>query len=114
MNLKIGNIYWFIHAEDTSIELGIIRISNNGAIVIGGKTGSHLTGHGESYWDKLKEVIAMNYIPVKVGIDLKLISSDWKAPNLTSSDRKLIENMNIKFQLVDSCNQLSAPLQADT
>jgi hypothetical protein len=91
MNPKKDKLIWFIHSRDTSIALGFIRTSNNGAIIVGGKTGSHKTGHGESYWDKMKEIISQNYIPVEVAIDLNILPSDWQEPKLSREDKKLID-----------------------
>jgi hypothetical protein len=82
MNPEIGKLYWFIHARDPSISLGFVRRPDNGASVVGGKTGTHQTGHGESYWDKIKEIITQGYIPVEVARELKLLPPNWNAPNL--------------------------------
>ena len=71
MNPEIGKLYWLVHLESTPpVTLGFVRDKRGGAFIIGGKTGSHATGHGESYWKKLKETIAMGYTPVDVAKDL--------------------------------------------
>jgi len=67
----------------------------SGASIEGGKTGSHTTGHGESYWDKFKELIALGYIPVDDALNLNLLpdgcalpsAKDW-AELISSSKRK--------------------------
>lgn len=92
MNPEIGKLYWFVHLNSTPpVTLGFVREKRGGAYIIGGKTGTHSTGHGESYWKKLKEVIALGYTPVDVANDLGLLSDEWKPPKLTAIDRELIE-----------------------
>jgi hypothetical protein len=91
MNPEKNKLIWFIHGRDTTISLAFIRMPNNGAIVIRGKTGSHKTGHGESYWDKMKEIISLSYIPVEVARDLNLLLPDWSEPKLSSEDKILID-----------------------
>ena len=90
MNPEQNKLIWFIHSRETSISLGFIRTSNNGATIIGGKTGTHKTGHGESYWDKMKEIISQNYIPIDVARDLNILPSNWEEPKLNSEEKKLI------------------------
>lgn len=83
MNIEKGYVHWFIH-EVNKTPLGFIRLSKAGALVIGGKTGTHLTGHGESYWKKLKEIISLGYIPVEIAAELKLLPLDWSPPEISS------------------------------
>ncbi len=74
-----------------------IRFSRHGsgASIEGGRTGSHQTGHGETYWSKFKEVIDLGYIPVDDAINLNLLPEGWKMPDvgewaelISSSKRK--------------------------
>ena len=60
--------------------------SGAGASIEGGKTGSHQTGHGETYWGKFKEVIALGYIPVEDAISLNLLPEGWKLPDIGEWD----------------------------
>jgi len=93
MKIEQGQIHWFVHERDKTC-LGFIRTAKGGALVIGGRTGSHFTGHGESYWKKLTEIISMGYIPVETAIELGLHSADWTPPEITSrTDREWIERI---------------------
>jgi len=47
---------------------------------MGGRTGSHQTGHGETYWSKFKEVIDHGYIPLEDANDLRLLPQGWRMP----------------------------------
>lgn len=67
------------------------RISAKGAMVIGGKTGSHRTGHSETYWDKLKEIIKLGYTPVEIAKDVGLLNEDWAPPQLDQIDQLVKE-----------------------
>lgn len=47
---ETGKIVWFIKLceNDTIHCLGFITSNTGGAYIVGGPTGSHFTGHGES------------------------------------------------------------------
>ena len=60
-----------------------------GASIQGGITGSHLTGHGESYWSKFKEVIDLGYIPIEDAISLSLLPQGWKMPDIQEWDKMI-------------------------
>ena len=83
MTIKHGHIHWFIHEQDQT-PLGFARLRNGGALILGGKTGSHLSGHVESYWKKFKEVINLGYMPVEIAIEFKIIHPEWAPPEITS------------------------------
>ena len=92
MNPEIGKLYWFVHLDSTPpVPLGFVRGARDNAFIIGGKTGSHGTGHGESYWQKLKEVIAMGYTPVDVARNLGFLPDEWTPPELSRTDREHVE-----------------------
>ncbi len=61
--------------------------------MIGGKTGSHYTGHGESWWAKLTEIAALGYIPVELASRQRLIPSDWSPPTLDDKDSLLVRRI---------------------
>ena len=67
----------------------IERTSDLGARVIGGMTGSHRTGHGETYWDKVVEVIKLGYVPVEVAKDIKRLPLDWTPPEEKTLDQRI-------------------------
>lgn len=83
MIIEQRQIHWFIHERDQT-PLGFARLRNGGALILGGKTGSHLTGHGESYWKKLKEVINLGYMPAETAMELKVIQPSWVPPEIAS------------------------------
>jgi len=81
---------WFVHLGfEPPLPLKIERTSDLGARVIGGKTGSHRTGHGENYWDKVVEVIKLGYVPVDVAKDIKRLDLNWTPPDETTLDRTI-------------------------
>ena len=78
-------VYWFVEPESPLTPLGFIR-DGRGAFVIGGKTGSHLTGHAETWWDKLLLIGSLGYIPVELAIKRGVISEDWTPPQPSDQD----------------------------
>ena len=93
MKIEHGKIHWFVHERDGT-PLGFIRLTKGGAFVIGGKTGSHLTGHGESYWKKITEIVALGYVPVEIAVELGTLPSSWTPPEISSpTDREWAEKI---------------------
>lgn len=81
---------WFVHlGYDPPLPLKIERIVDLGASVVGGKTGSHRTGHGETYWDKFVEIIKLGFMPVDVAKDLRKLSEDWTPPDESKLDKEI-------------------------
>jgi hypothetical protein len=81
---------WFVHLGfQPPLPLKIERNNGLGANVIGSKTGSHLTGHGETYWDIIVEVIKLGYIPVDVAREIKQLQEDWVPPEIGTLDKKI-------------------------
>lgn len=81
---------WFVHlGYDPPLPLRFQRTVNLGAEVIGGKTGFHETGHGETYWDKLIEVIKLGYIPVSVAKETGQLDSKWTEPDISKLDESI-------------------------
>jgi hypothetical protein len=84
------NELWMIHpGYSPPLPLLFRRRGRIGAEVIGGKTGSHQTGHGEAYWHKLIELFNLGYIPVDVAQELGMIADGWKPPALETLDRTI-------------------------
>jgi hypothetical protein len=87
-------VCWFVHPSAVPpVPLGYIRDNRGGALVIGGKTGSHYTGHGESWWAKLSNIAALGYIPVEIAIRQQLIAADWMPPALDAQDALLVRRI---------------------
>jgi hypothetical protein len=82
---------WLVDASSTP--LGFIRDNRGGAFIVGGATGSHYTGHTESWWDKLCEIGRLGYIPVELAMRRGLISGDWSAPELLDKDAFLVKRI---------------------
>lgn len=81
---------WFVHlGYEPALPLKIERIDGFGATVVGGKTGSHRTGHGETYWDKFVKIIKLGFIPVDVAKDTRQISEDWTPPVESKLDKEI-------------------------
>lgn len=81
---------WFVHfGFEPPLPLKIERTGDMGARVIGGTTGSHRTGHGENYWDKIAEVIKLGYVPVEVAKDIQRLDLNWTPPDETTLDQKI-------------------------
>ena len=57
--------------------------------MIGGKAGSHRTGHGENYWEKVVEVIKLGYVPVDVAKDIKRLDLNWTPLYEATLDQKI-------------------------
>ena len=97
-----NEIIWFVHLNyNPPLPLRFQRVNNLDAEIIGGHTGKHITGHGETYWSKFVNIIKLGYIPVLEAINLKLICAEWQPPSV-----EVLEN-NIKagiYKLMNSCS----------
>ena len=82
---------WLVDASSTP--LGFIRDNRGGAFIVGGATGSHHTGHGESWWDKLCEIGRLGYVPVELAVKRSLVLSDWSPPELSEKDAHLVKRI---------------------
>jgi hypothetical protein len=81
---------WFVHLEyEPPLPLRFQRTANLGAEVTGGKTGSHATGHGETYWDKLAEVIKLGYMPVSIAKEIGRLDDKWMQPDTSKLDASI-------------------------
>jgi hypothetical protein len=85
---------WLVHpGYEPALPMKIEILPGHAARITGGKTGSHMTGHGETYWDKIVEVIRLGFVPSEVAKDLGLIPIDWLPPNESELD-EMIERGN--------------------
>ena len=85
-------VYWFIEPESPLMPLGFIR-DGRGAFVIGGKTGSHLTGHAETWWDKLLLIGSLGYLPVELAMKRGVIPDSWTPPQPSEQDAKTLNRI---------------------
>jgi hypothetical protein len=82
--LEAECVHYFVHPRPPVVALGFVRERSGGARILGGRTGSHHTGHGESWWDKFVEIISLGYIPLDVARQRGIIGSDWLPPKFDS------------------------------
>jgi hypothetical protein len=80
--VELEHPYYFIHPQPPIATLVFIRERHGGARILGGRSGSHRTGHGESWWEKFSEVISLGYLPVEIARDRGIISTEWQPPKL--------------------------------
>lgn len=81
---------WFIHLNyDPPLPLRFQRTQGLGARVTGGKSGSHFTGHGETYWDKLVEIVRLGYVPATVAKEIRVLEEAWTPPNPEELDERI-------------------------
>lgn len=88
----IKNKTWFVHlGYSPPLPLKLEIKPDHSAKVIGGTSGTHATGHGENYWDKIAEVIRLGYMPVSAAQDLGCLPLDWSPPNEDELDYQIKE-----------------------
>ena len=88
---------WFVHlGYEPPLPLKVEILPNHRARVIGGKSGSHLTGHNENYRDKITEVIRLGYIPSEIAKDLGFVSPDWTPPDESQLDSEIQKEAYLK------------------
>src|SRR5258706_12796720 len=82
-----GIVYWFVHPSAVPpVPLGFIRTNGRGALLIGGLTGSHMTGHKDTWKDKDQLLISDGYVPIQAAQAQGLISMGWKPPVPNDTD----------------------------
>jgi len=87
-----SHIAWFVHPEtNPPCPLGFIGTRKGGALIIGGRTGSHMTGHGETSIKKMKEIQRLGYLDLPTAISRNIVSASWTPPTLNSQDSHLVE-----------------------
>lgn len=90
------NDIWFVHLGfEPPLPLKFERTAGLGAQIRGGKTGSHMTGHGETYWDKFAEIIRLGFIPADIAKELGYISIDWAPPDTENLDNQIREGFYV-------------------
>jgi hypothetical protein len=95
--VKPGLLCWFVDPSTTPpTSVGYIRDHRGGAFVIGGRTGSHYTGHAESWWDKLVLFASAGYVPADVAIRTEILPKDWAPPQVSDKDAELVRRIELK------------------
>jgi len=90
---KIGELHWLIRKRRNGHEtIGfVIDKDNFGCLIIGSPRGSYLTGHGERWQSKWKELQTEGYLPEKEAKEEKIIPSSWKPPRIKKVDKEMIK-----------------------
>jgi hypothetical protein len=87
-------LYWFVHPSTVPpTALGFIRDNSRGALLIGGLTGSHYTGHKDTWWVKFRGIISDGYIPLEVAQAQGLVSARWQPPALEDTDDAIVRRI---------------------
>ena len=86
--LKPRVIYWFVElSTKPPTALGFLRSDVGGSIVIGGVTGSHLSGHSEGWWEHFCRVVASpGCIPIEEAVRCRAVPPDWSPPPFSDED----------------------------
>lgn len=86
-----AKIFWLVKIkQNQKIVLGLLRDKYDGCFIIGGPTGSHYTGHGESWKSKWKEYLNKGYIDVDLAKKNQLLPLNWFPPKITQKDQSII------------------------
>ncbi len=79
--IEPGELIWFVHPKHgAKSALGFIRDHRSGAYVYGGHTGSHYTGHGERWTQKLELIESLGYLPLTDARSQGVVPDDWRPP----------------------------------
>ena len=94
-DFKIGQLIWFIKEESKNKfrSLAFVRTSKGGALIIGGSTGTHFTGHGESWKKKLEMVLTEGFISFDEAQRRGMIQTPLIFPDLTKSEQEFLEQI---------------------
>lgn len=80
---------WLVHlGYEPPLPLQFKRVEL-GAVITGGKTGTHRTGHGETYWGKFVELVKLGFMPVEVAKEIGVLASAWSPPESETLDAKI-------------------------
>ena len=89
---KKEKILWLVKKDGNHTNvIGFLRDQGDGCLIIGGPTGSHYTGHYESWRSKWEVYMRDGYIDVDAAIKSKIIPSDWHTPKISSKDQVIID-----------------------
>lgn len=93
-NPERGKIIWLIKKNKINLDvIGYMRGMEEslGYVVIGGPTGTHCSGHGESGIVKWNKLLSQGYIKEIEAKIKNIIPKDWKSPKLKQEEKELIE-----------------------
>jgi hypothetical protein len=89
---KKEKILWLVKKNGNQMKIiGFLRDHDDSCFIIGGPTGSHYTGHGESWQSKWKEYMDDGYIDINSAVKNKILSSDWHSPKISKNDRVVVD-----------------------
>lgn len=98
MTPRINEISWLIKNGDDSINVvGFLRDHKDGVFIIGGETGSHYSGHSETWKEKWDEYINQNYMPVSSAIEQGVLNDGWTPPEINKDDQEIVDKINNKI-----------------
>lgn len=91
---KKTKISWLLKkGGDRTIIVGFLRDQSQGCFIIGGPTGSHYTGHGESWESKWKNYMREGYIDADSAKRNRILSSNWNPPMIKKKDQVIINKI---------------------
>ena len=93
-NPRRGKIIWLVKKEQRRLDVfGYIRAMKEslGCLIIGGPTGTHCSGHGESWTVKWNKLLSQGYIKETEAKIKIIISKNWKPPKLKQEEKELIK-----------------------
>ena len=77
-----GELVWFVHpTHGAKHALALVRDHKTGAYVFGGHTGSHYTGHGEVWVQKLVEIQSLGYLWWRHARSQEIVPANWEPPD---------------------------------
>ena len=87
-----AKILWLVKkAGKRTTIIGFLRDRSERCLIVGGPTGSHYAGHGESWEEKWKEYAREGYVDIYSAIKKKILSSDWRPPKISKNDQVIID-----------------------
>lgn len=88
---KKNEIIWLVNKHEKKITLGFLRDQRGGCLIINGPTGSHYSGHAESWKEKYNYYLREGFIEVEYAKRKKILSHDWKPQRIKPKDMELIK-----------------------
>lgn len=90
----ISEISWLFKKERGKlIVVGFLRDHKDDCFIIGGATGSHYSGHAETWQDKWNKYIEQGYITQDVAIKNGIIKDAWRPPSIKQEDKNTISRI---------------------